>query len=572
MTRRLLHWAWPARGRLVELVALSVLITASFVAQGVLIAVVVDHVLDGDGLGSSWPALVGLGVAQALRALLLWRREVTAATCAAAVKESVRAECYRALAELGPGDTRRRRTGSLQATLVDGVETLDAYVGKFLPQAAAAVISAAAVAAFLIVIDPVVGLVVLGCGLLVPVVPALSDRLLRRRMDPWMASYRGLYAENLDAIQGMTTLTVFGARRRRGRQLTTAAELFCRDSIRLTAVVVLYVGVVGVAVAVGTALASGIGSLRFADGAIGPLALLMILLLTRECFRPLRDLQNAFHAAYPAITAAIGIVDLLDADRPVRDPAIPQPLPPGPPAVELRGVRFTYPGRSDPAVDDLSLTVPAGHNVAVVGRSGSGKSTIVGLLLRWFDPQLGEVLLGGVPVNRLPLVDLRAAVAVVSQDTYLFHRSVRANLQLGRPAAGDDELWDVLTRASAADVVRRLPHALDTVLGERGMSLSGGQRQRLSIARALLADAPVLILDEATSSVDAANERRITEALEQLSHGRTTLTIAHRLSTVRRADRIVVLDQGRIVEQGSHDELLATPAAFARLVAAQGAS
>jgi ATP-binding cassette, subfamily C, bacterial CydD len=395
---------------------------------------------------------------------------------------------------------------------------------------------------------------------------------VRSRMDAWIASYRGLYAENLDAIQGMATLKVFGASRRRGRQLTEDARVFADDSIRLCGIVVIYVGVVGLAVGFGTALAVGLSAIRYAEGSLGALALLMILLLTRECFRPLRDLERAFHAGYPALSAAIGVFEILDADPPIKDPSAGRSVPADGRtslSITFDGVLFGYPGRSHPAVRDLSLDIAAGEHVAVVGRSGAGKSTLVNLLLRWFDPQQGEVRLGGVPVADWSLDDLRQSIAVVSQDTYLFHRSVRDNLALARQEVTEPELWEVLAAANATSFVAALPAGMDTVVGERGMTLSGGERQRLSIARALLADAPVLVLDEATSSVDAANESAIAEALDRVAEGRTTFTIAHRLSTVRSADRIVVLDRGIIVESGSHDELLALSGSFARLVATQ---
>ncbi|MEV8515175.1 ABC transporter ATP-binding protein [Dactylosporangium sp. NPDC051484] len=561
-----------ARRRMAELVGLSVAITATYAAQGLLLAVVVDDVIGGASPTGAIPGVLGLVLVQVVRAGLLWRREVAASSAAATVKESVRAEVYQQLRRLGPADVRQRRTGEMQSILVDGVEALDAYVGKFLPQAVAAVIGAAAIAGFLLALDPVVGGVVLACGLIVPLVPQLSQRVLASRMDPWMAAYRALYAENLDAIQGMATLKVFGAAQRRGLELTARAQDFCRASIRLCAVTVLYVGVVGLAVGFGTAFAAGLGAVRHAEAAIGALALLMILLLTRECFRPLRDLQNAFHAGAPALSAAAGIFEILDADPPVKSPAAAR-TPAGPSrtplAVAFDRVRFTYPGRTEPAVRDLTLDIAPGEHVAVVGRSGAGKTTLIGLMLRWFDPQHGSVSLGGIPVTDWPLDELRHRIAVVSQDTYLFHRSVRDNLTLARPDATDDEVWQALDAANARAFVTALPDGLSTVVGERGMKLSGGERQRLSIARALLADAPVLILDEATSSVDGANERTIAEALRRAAAGRTTLTIAHRLSTVRAADRIVVLDHGSITEIGSHDELMARSGTFARLVATQ---
>ncbi len=232
-------------------------------------------------------------------------------------------------------------------------------------------------------------------------------------------------------------------------------------------------------------------------------------------------------------------------------------------------VSFAYRERSEPALSGFSLRVAPGERVALVGRSGSGKTTVVSLLLRFFELDEGRILVGGRDIRDLALSQLRALVSVVAQDTYLFHGSVRDNLLVGRADADDHAIEAAARAARAHEFIRELPNGYDTVIGERGLKLSGGERQRIAIARALLKDAPILVLDEPTSSVDAANEAEIQHALDRLSRGRATLVIAHRLSTVRDADRILVLGAGRVLEEGSHQSLFDAQGAYAQLVAAQ---
>ena len=232
-------------------------------------------------------------------------------------------------------------------------------------------------------------------------------------------------------------------------------------------------------------------------------------------------------------------------------------------------VTFAYHPDNEPALHDLSFSVDAGQSLGLVGQSGAGKSTVAALLLRFFDPQQGRVEIGGVDARDYSLETLRGLTAVVSQDTYLFHGTVEDNLRIGKPGASLGELESASRAANAHEFIAALPHGYQTVVGERGAKLSGGERQRIAIARALLKDAPILILDEATSSLDGVNESAIRDALERLSQGRTTITIAHRFSSVVHADRIVVLDEGRMVESGRHQELMERRGAYAGLVLTQ---
>jgi ATP-binding cassette subfamily C protein CydCD len=247
-------------------------------------------------------------------------------------------------------------------------------------------------------------------------------------------------------------------------------------------------------------------------------------------------------------------------------PGVPSDHRPSEASLDMQAVSFAYPGVSRLALSDVDLSIPSGYTVALVGASGAGKTTTAQLLMRFWDPKSGRILLNGRDLRDYRLEDLRARIALVAQDTYLFNDTLRQNILIANPQASDADIQQAVHYASLDDLVQALPEGLDSRVGERGMSLSGGQRQRVAIARAFLKDAPILILDEATSHLDAINERAVRDAMDRLKTDRTTIVIAHRLSTIRDADLIVVLDEGRVAETGTHDSLLAKGGWYTQLV------
>ena len=335
------------------------------------------------------------------------------------------------------------------------------------------------------------------------------------------------------------------------------------------------------------ALVYGLGGYLAVRGRLDPGTVVTMALLLNRLYGPLTALGTARLDVVTAFVSFERVFEVLDIEPLIAEPAKPVALPAGPVAVEMAGVRFSYPSADrvslasledvavlddragEEVLHDVSFRVEPGQTVALVGASGAGKSTLASLVPRLYDPDSGTVRLSGVDVRELSFDTIRHTVGVVTQDGHLFHDTVRANLRYAAPDASDDELWAVLEQARLSDLVRSLADGLGTVVGERGYRLSGGERQRLTIARLLLAKPRVVILDEATAHLDSQSEVAVQEALQAALDGRTALVIAHRLSTVRTADAILVMEAGRIVEQGTHGELLAAAGRYAGLYRTQ---
>jgi ABC-type multidrug transport system fused ATPase/permease subunit len=321
----------------------------------------------------------------------------------------------------------------------------------------------------------------------------------------------------------------------------------------------------------GVMLVFVLGTLAVADGRLTLGGLLVFVAYLTQLYGPVRDLSSLSNTIFKALAGAERVIELLEERPRVRDKPGADQLARARGVVELEGVGFRYPDAAEPALADVTLRAAPGERVALVGATGAGKSTVVKLLLRFYDPDHGSVRLDGRDLRDLELASLRANVAVLLQETLVVHGSVRDNITFARPAASDAEVVRAARAAGAHEFVAALPQGYDTDVGERGRSLSGGQRQRIAIARALIADAPVLVLDEPSTGLDAVAKHALLEPLARLMRDRTTFVISHDLLTTRDADLILVLDGGRVVERGRHDELVARGGTYARLWALHAA-
>jgi thiol reductant ABC exporter CydC subunit len=484
----------------------------------------------------------------------------------------LRDEFFWAIEPLAPAKLARRRTGDLVSTAVSDIELLELFFAHT---------AGPAVVAFIVPIIALTALATINLLLAEALLIFLILLILMPRLAFWLGTTLGerlrgqqalLNSQELDTIQGMKEILSFGYSRQRIEELSENSAALLALQARQARNIGLQSAAKISIVSVGTLAVLLCASILVRQNSLAPGFLPITMILASSVFLSITSVVEISKQLSLTRAAARRLFLLLDEQPAVRDesclgPAVP--IESIEPSISLQDVSFRYAPDEPLILSSISLEIPAGSTVALVGTSGAGKSTVINLMLRFWDPEAGRILLGGSDLRCYPMMQLRRLFSVVSQDVFLFSDSIRENIRLGRAEASDAEVEEVAVRARIHDFITTLPQGYDTLVGERGVRLSGGERQRIAIARALLKGAPILVLDEATSSLDAENERAIKEALMERREGRTTIMIAHRLSTVVDADWIFVINGGRVVEQGRHEDLIARKGRYARLVEAQ---
>ncbi|HPE60274.1 MAG TPA: thiol reductant ABC exporter subunit CydD [Thiolinea sp.] len=520
-----------------------------------------------------------------LRAGLAWAGEQVAFQAAVQVKLALRTRLYRRIQALGPAWLSQQRSGELVNTLSDGVEALEAYYARYLPAMSLMVLVPLAILVFIFPIDWLSALILLVTAPLIPLFMILIGKGAEKRSQHQWRQLARMSAHFLDVIQGLTTLKLFNASRREADLIARLSDDYRQGTLSVLRVAFLSSLVLEFFSTVSIALVAVLIGFRLFWGEMDFQYGFFILLLAPEYYLPLRNLGTQYHARMEAIGAAERMVEILaqtppqqtarqpsarslDAQNETQDAGITAATVPLPP-IRLQRLHYTYPGQR-PALHDLSLDIRPGEMLAIVGPSGAGKSTLFHLLMGFLAPQSGQILIGDTPLSALETAQWRTRLAWLPQKPTLFPGTVAENICLGQ-AATAEAVRAAAQQAQAHDFISTLPQAYDTRVGEAGQGLSGGQIRRLALARAFLRDAPLVLLDEASASLDHDSEARISLALQTLRRQRTLILIAHRLQTVQDADRIVLMEQGRISASGTHTGLLQHSAPYRQLVRAYGA-
>lgn len=560
----------PYRGLL--LAALTALVLTACISLILPLAVrrVVDHFNTEDGAILDLYFMAALGIAGAL-AIGTALRYILVTRLGEAVVADIRKAVFDKVLSLSPAFYEKVMTGEVLSRLTTDTTLILSVIGSSISIALRNILIFFGGMILMMATSPkLTGLVLLIVPAVVVPILVMGRRLrvLSRENQDWIAASSANAGESLGAVQTVQAFTHEKLSRGAFADVTERSldvakrRISMRGAMTAIVIFLVFTGIVGVL---------WIGARDVRADVMSAGSLIQFVIYSVMVAGSVAALSEIWGELQRAAGATERLVELLEAEDTVRDPEAPMPLPDNVSgAIAFEDVQFAYPARPDTsALDHVSFEIAPGETVALVGPSGAGKTTIIQMLLRFYDPDGGAITLDGVDIAAMARDDFRRALSLVPQDPVIFATSARENIRFGRPDATDAEIEEAARAAAAHDFISALPDGYDSYLGERGVMLSGGQKQRIAIARAILRDAPVLLLDEATSALDAESERAVQAAVDRLSAGRTTIIVAHRLATVKKADRIIVMDQGRVVAQGPHDALVAEDGLYARLARLQ---
>lgn len=550
---------------------LGIAVSGTYILQAVLLGMTVDLLYERSAFSVLLPYTVCLIAAVTARLILIYVNSVYGKKIIGKIKNTLRRRIYAKLLRLGPAFLDDERTGKLGSTMVSGVDYLEGYLTMYLPQVLVCIIACSAMLVYVFSVHYLLGVVSTIALLIVLFSPVVFGKVLSKSSDEHWSAYRELTAEILDGIQGIVTAKANNAQERLGDYLKTKMRILFSQTMKNLKINLTEVGIANFASGVGVSFTLALAALLTVQKAIPVSSLLILLFMTNEVFRPAADLGTYFHQGFMGLTASSGIFAILDEKEKIHDSGtkILDAKDTGGLEITYKNVSFSYSDNGHPVFQNLNFTATKNEKLAVVGESGSGKTTLINLLLRFYEVQSGSIYINGIDIKDLTLASLRSLMTVVSQETYLFNGTIKENLLNANKDADEAMLIQACKIAHIDSFIQSLPKKYDTKVGERGLNFSGGQRQRIAIARAVLKNAPIVILDEATSGVDTENEDEIKHSLSILLRGRTSITIAHRLNTIEDCDRILVLRRGKIVESGTHRDLLEKNGYYKKLVQTQ---
>lgn len=550
---------------------LGVAVSGTYVAQAVLLGKIVGQLYSKEELSVVIQSILYISAIIASRLILIYYNSVYGKKIIGKVKNILRRRIYDKLLKLGPAFLDDERTGKLGSTMVSGVDYLEGYLTLYIPQILVCVIACGAMLIYVFSLHYVLGIISTAALIAVLISPVAFGKILSESSNAHWAAYRNLTAEILDGIQGITTAKTYNAQERLGKLLKEKMRTLFSETMRNLKVNLAEIGISNFASGIGTSFTLAVAALLTSVHIIPASSLLILLFMTNEVFRPANELAAYFHQGFMGITSMGGIFALLDEEEKIKDEGTKTIDIKSADGFEIKykNIEFAYSEKKNTVFKNLNFTVAKNEKLAVAGESGSGKTTIVNLLLRFYEPTSGSIYINGTDIKDLTLKSLRSLITVVSQETYLFNGTIKENLLHANEDADEEKLIDACKAANIHSFIQSLPEGYNTKVGERGLNFSGGQRQRIAIARAVLKNSPIVVLDEATSSVDTENENEIKQSLNHLLRNRTSITIAHRLNTIENSDRILVLLRGEIVEEGSHKELILKDGYYKKLVEAQ---